>query len=81
MNELKQLDKKAWEWPMGVPTQLWCKHFFSFYSKYGILMNKLSELTTSKGVSSTTNDDQYLDAMIEEMMTEFEDQSSQNPHS
>lgn len=20
MNELKQLDKKAWEWPMGVPT-------------------------------------------------------------
>lgn len=39
-------------------------------------MNKLNELTTSKWVSSTTNDDQYLDAMIEEMMAEFEDQSS-----
>lgn len=44
-------------------------------------MNKLSQLTTSKEVPSITNDDQYLDAMIEEMMAEFEDQSSQNPHS
>ncbi|XP_058756954.1 uncharacterized protein LOC131630180 [Vicia villosa] len=40
MNELKQLDKKAWDWLMGVPTKLWCKHSFSFYPKCDVLMNK-----------------------------------------
>ncbi|XP_058761902.1 uncharacterized protein LOC131657970 [Vicia villosa] len=43
MNELKALDKKAWEWLMGVPTRLWCKHSFSFYPKCDVLMNNLSE--------------------------------------
>lgn len=43
MNQLKQIDKKAWEWLMGVPTKLWCKHSFSFYPKCDVLMNNLSE--------------------------------------
>ncbi|XP_058751002.1 uncharacterized protein LOC131624021 [Vicia villosa] len=43
MNELKQLDKKAWDWLMGVPTKLWCKHSFLFYPKCDVLMNNLSE--------------------------------------
>lgn len=43
MNEVKQLDNKAWEWLMGVRTKQWCKHFFRFYPKCNILMNNLSE--------------------------------------
>jgi hypothetical protein len=26
MNELKAINGKAWEWLMGVPTKMWCKH-------------------------------------------------------
>ncbi|CAK8574067.1 unnamed protein product [Lathyrus sativus] len=43
MFELRQLDKKSWEWLMGVPTKLWCKHAFSFYLKCDVLMNDISE--------------------------------------
>ncbi|XP_058783754.1 uncharacterized protein LOC131658483 [Vicia villosa] len=43
MSELKQLDQKAWEWLMGVPTRGWCKHAFSFYPKCDVLMNNISE--------------------------------------
>jgi hypothetical protein len=28
---------------MGVPTKMWCKHAFSYYSKCDVLMNNLSE--------------------------------------
>lgn len=28
---------------MVVPTREWCKHAFSFYPKYGVLMNNISE--------------------------------------
>lgn len=30
MNELRQLDPKAWVWLMGFPTKLWGKHAFKF---------------------------------------------------
>jgi hypothetical protein len=43
MCDLKAHDKKAWEWLMGVPTKMWCKHAFSYYSKCDVLMNNLSE--------------------------------------
>jgi hypothetical protein len=43
MSELKAHDKKAWDWLMGVPTKMWCKHAFSYYSKCDVLMNNLSE--------------------------------------
>ncbi|KAK2434921.1 hypothetical protein QL285_020024 [Trifolium repens] len=43
MNELKAIDKKAWDWLMAVDTKTWCKHAFSFYSKCDVLMNNLSE--------------------------------------
>ena len=43
MNELKAIDKKAWDWLMVVDTKTWCKHAFSFYSKCDVLMNNLSE--------------------------------------
>ncbi|KAK2409855.1 hypothetical protein QL285_045255 [Trifolium repens] len=43
MNELKAINGNAWEWVMGVPTKMWCKHAFSFYPKCDVLMNNLSE--------------------------------------
>lgn len=43
MNELKQLDQKAWSWLMGVPPKSWCKHAFSFYPKCDVLMNNIAE--------------------------------------
>lgn len=43
MNKLKQLDVKAWNWLMRVPTKCWCKHGFSFYPKYDILMNNIDD--------------------------------------
>ncbi|XP_058749599.1 uncharacterized protein LOC131622543 [Vicia villosa] len=43
MNELKGVDPKAWAWLMGVPTNSWCKHAFSFYSKCDVLMNNIAE--------------------------------------
>lgn len=32
---------------MGVPTKLWCKHAFSFYPKYDVLMNNINESFSS----------------------------------
>ncbi|KAK2395024.1 hypothetical protein QL285_056790 [Trifolium repens] len=43
MEELKKVDKQAWEWLVKVPTKYWCKHAFNFYSKCDVLMNNLSE--------------------------------------
>ncbi|XP_058776742.1 uncharacterized protein LOC131651088 [Vicia villosa] len=43
MSELRPLATKAWEWLVGVPTKLWCKHAFSYYPKCDVLMNNLSE--------------------------------------
>lgn len=47
MQQLKAIDVPAWEWLMLVPTKLWCKHAFSFYSKCDVLMNNLSEAFNS----------------------------------
>jgi hypothetical protein len=43
MNELKKVDKDAWEWLMQHPTKGWCKHAFSFYPKCDVIMNNISE--------------------------------------
>ncbi|KAK2450797.1 hypothetical protein QL285_009897 [Trifolium repens] len=43
MEELKKIDKQAWEWLVKVPTKYWCKHAFGFYSKCDVLMNNFSE--------------------------------------
>lgn len=47
MNELKELNVKAWEWLMGIPTKQWCKHAFTFYPKCDVLMNNISEAFNS----------------------------------
>ncbi|XP_058746238.1 uncharacterized protein LOC131619115 [Vicia villosa] len=43
MNELKELDPKAWSWLMGVQPKSWCKHAFNFFPKCDVLMNNISE--------------------------------------
>ncbi|XP_058766938.1 uncharacterized protein LOC131640561 [Vicia villosa] len=43
MNELKGVDPKAWAWLLAVPPKCWCKHAFSFYPKYDVLMNNIAE--------------------------------------
>ncbi|XP_045790010.1 uncharacterized protein LOC123884755 isoform X2 [Trifolium pratense] len=43
MNELKSLDKKAWEWLSAHDPKLWCKHAFSFYAKCDVVMNRICE--------------------------------------
>lgn len=53
MIRLKQLDKKTWDLLMGVPTKLWCKHFFSFYPKCDVLINNLSESFNSTTLQVT----------------------------
>lgn len=37
MNELRKLSIGAWEWFMGFPTKLWCKHAFQFYPKCDVM--------------------------------------------
>nr|KYP51659.1 hypothetical protein KK1_026543 [Cajanus cajan] len=43
MNELKALNKKAYDWLVAISTKAWCKHAFSFYPSCDVLMNNLSE--------------------------------------
>ncbi|XP_058733420.1 uncharacterized protein LOC131605036 [Vicia villosa] len=43
MNQLKQVDLKAWAWLMGVNPKSWCKHAFTFYPKCDVLMNNIDE--------------------------------------
>lgn len=43
MNQIKEVNPKAWEWLMGYDTKSWCKHAFSFYPKCDVLMNNISE--------------------------------------
>lgn len=47
MSELKAVNPKAWEWLMGFPTKLWCKHALSFYPKCDVLMHNISEAFNS----------------------------------
>lgn len=47
MQQIKDIDSKAYEWLMAVPTRAWCKHAFSFYPRCDVLMNNLSEAFNS----------------------------------
>jgi hypothetical protein len=42
-DELKKVDRGAWEWLMLGPTKCWCKHAFSYYPKCDVLTNNLTE--------------------------------------
>lgn len=47
MQQIKDIDSKAYDWLMAIPTKAWCKHAFSFYPRCDVLMNNLSEAFNS----------------------------------
>ncbi|RDX58521.1 hypothetical protein CR513_62156, partial [Mucuna pruriens] len=47
MLQIKDIDQKAYEWLIAIPTRSWCKHAFKYYSKCDVLMNNISEAFNS----------------------------------
>ena len=47
MLKIKDADEKAYYWLTIVPRKVWCKHVFSFYPKYDVVMNNLAEAFNS----------------------------------
>lgn len=47
MEEIKNVDAKAHDWLIAIPTRQWCKHAFTYYPKCDVLMNNISEAFNS----------------------------------